>query len=227
MTTRWFANRSACCSTCSGCNAPLSPIAEVFSTLGRPDTEPQVIVWGAAAENSETYKKLAGTSCWRSDEVARVSKLQASTIETLRKAVSQNIVLVGGGESLSDAIFAATPTWPRGDTDSQHARTSEQRQETLTRPMLSPDSLPLEDGVRCRDAAQAYPIIIDVLRKGKRVRISKDDAKGSLKELLAFKLILEDPLRNAVPAYLEELRVELDEYTQRTMLVAVTVTVTA
>lgn len=193
-------------------------IAEVFSTLGRPDTEPQVIVWGAAAENSETYKKLAGTSCWRSDEVARVSKLQASTIETLRKAVSQNIVLVGGGESLSDAIFAATPTWPRGDTDSQHARTSEQRQETLTRPMLSPNSLPLEDGVRCRDAAQAYPIIIDVLRKGKRVRISKDDAKGSLKELLAFKLILEDPLRNAVPAYLEELRVELDEYTQRTML---------
>lgn len=193
-------------------------IAEVFSTLGRHDTEPRVIVWGAAAKNSETYKKLAGKSCWRSDEVARVSKLPASTVETLKKTVSQNIILVGGGESLSDAVFAATPTWPRGHRDSQKASTSEQRQETLTRPMLSPDSLPLEDGVRCRDAAQAYPIIIDVLRKGKRVRISKDDAKGSLKELLAFKLILEDPLRNAVPAYLDELRGDLDVYTQRTML---------
>ena len=193
-------------------------IAEVFSTLGRQDTEPHVIVWGALAVNSETYKKLAGSSSWNVDEVASVSQLSASTVESLRKTVEISITLVSDGESLSDAVFAATPTWPRKDAGSQKSHTSDQWQEKLTRPMLSPDSLPLEDGVRCQNAAQAYPIIIDVLRKGKTVRISTDDAKGRLKELLAFKLILEEPLRNAVPAYLEELRVDLDAYTQRAML---------
>ena len=84
--------------------------------------------------------------------------------------------------------------------------------------MLSREPLPLVAGVRCRTAAEAYPLIIDVLRKGEDVLDTNDDANGKLKELRAFKLILDDPLHEQIPAYLDGQKAGLDEYADRSML---------
>lgn len=193
-------------------------IAEVFSTLGAQDAEPHVIVWGAGAEKSETYKQLSGNGSWRTDEVSNVAKLSSGAVEALKEGIKASLKLVGPGDSLVAAVFSIISPAPRRARKNSEPHAAATQHGALTRPMLSPNSLPLEDGLRCGNAAQAYPILIDVLRKGKKVRFSTDDAKGNLKELLAFKLILEDPLHNDVPAYLADQKDELDAYAKRAVL---------
>lgn len=193
-------------------------IAEVFAVLGAHDADPYVVVWGPAAAESETYRQLSKTDDWHADEVAKVAKLASADVEVLKLQIQKSIKLVGASDSLADVIFNAISPVPRRAWKKNHGPIALTQQDPLTRPMLSRPSLPLEDGLRCTNAAQAYPILIDLLRKGENVRNSTDDAKGNLKELLAFKLILEDPLRNDVPAYLERMRADLGVYARRTML---------
>lgn len=195
-------------------------IAQVFAVLGKHNGEAHVIVWGTTARASETYVRLSSQKDWSIDEISRVAELSSESTRSLRQSIGSNLKLVDDPRSLVTTLFSTIPVSHSTQRDEEDSTTVTRplRGDRLARPILSRDRLPLEDGVRCRNAAQAYPIIIDVLRKGEHVRMSSDDAEQDLRELLGFKLILEQPLRDNVPAYLEDHRNELSEYAERVLL---------
>ena len=193
-------------------------VAEVYATLGRSKAKPCVVVWGKAAEDSETYAKLISARDFSIDEVAKVAMLSSTDVERIRDELKSSTMLVQRKDSLMNEVFTSIASWPTFDEDRCSIERARPARRSLTRPMLSRESLPLAAGVRCKTAAEAYPLVIDVLRKGENVLDSNDDANGRLKELRAFKLILDDPLRDDVPAYLEDQRAGLNAYAMRSML---------
>lgn len=193
-------------------------VAEVYATLGQRRAKPCVIVWGKAAKDSETYAKLIGDEVFNTDEVAKVAMLPSTDVEWIRDELKTSTKLIQGKDSLMDEALKSIASWVVSDVDACSPDHERPTRRSLTRPMLSRESLPLVAGVRCKTAAEAYPLVIDVLRKGENVLDSNDDANGRLKELRAFKLILDDPLRDDVPAYLDDQREGLIAYAMRSML---------
>lgn len=171
-----------------------------------------VLMWGQLAAHSETYRRLVGEKEWSVDEVSALAGVAASQVNILRDKLTKNTHIVTPVQ-LSHSMYEllalrdnvdCNENEKMGDADALH-------REMLSRPPLEPT-----DGLRCIDAAQAYPLIIDVLRKAD-ARLSSDDARQELRELIAFKLVLQSPGSNFVPAYLKSQEPDMSYYFERVL----------
>jgi hypothetical protein len=171
-----------------------------------------VLMWGQLANHSETYRRLIGQKEWSADEVAALAGVAASQVNTLREKLVDNTHIVTPIQ-LSHAMYELLALRNNVDCD-KNEQTSDAdalHREMLRRPPLEPT-----DGLRCVDAAQAYPLIIDVLRKAD-ARLSSDDARQELRELIAFKLVLQSPGSNFIPAYLKSQERDMSYYFDRVL----------
>lgn len=195
-------------------------IAQTYSAVGRHGGDAHVIVWGAAAPTSETYFRLSGDKALNVDELSRVAELSSEMTRALQNNIKERLKIVDVSHPLVDILYdAISATYvPQSLEPVVRDALRFGKSVALPRPMLHRESLLPEDGLRCRDAAQAYPLVIDLLRKGTRVRSSCDDAEQELKEVLGFKLILEQPTKDKIPAYLSDQSKELDDYAERVLL---------
>jgi diguanylate cyclase (GGDEF)-like protein len=191
--------------------AALAQVCEVAAS--GPDLI-HVFAWGTTS-NSETVLRLQGTKQWQDDEIARLANIPSKKVRDLQPLLKNNTNLVTDATSVVRALYNIAPVVYASPKPKSAANHSENG--SLQREMLRLNPLQATDGLRCRSASQAYPIIIDTLRKAV-TRESSDDAHQPLRELVAYKLTLETPGTSTVPAYLREQENDMSRYVREVLL---------
>jgi hypothetical protein len=83
---------------------------------------------------------------------------------------------------------------------------------------VSPIALTISDGCRVDTISQAYPVVVEIVRKTGQCWLTKDQAGIQLRELTDFKVLLARPFENQVPAFYESERQSLQNYFDREFL---------
>lgn len=192
--------------------AALAQVCEVAAS--GPDLI-HVFAWGAASSSSETVLRLQGFKSWPEDEIAHLANVPSKKVRDLQPILRTNTNLVNDAISVVKALYKIAPVVYAAPKLKSPVNQSENG--ALPREMLRLNPLQATDGLRCRSATQAYPIIIDTLRKAV-TRDSSDDAHQPLRELIAFKLTLETPSASAVPNYLRQQEEDMKRYAQNVLL---------
>lgn len=190
--------------------AALAQVCEVAAS--GPDLI-HVFAWGTT-NNSETVLRLRGGKSWPEDEIARLADVPSKKVRDLQPLLKDNTILVTDATTVVRSLYDIAPVVYASPKPKSFANQSENG--ALQREMLRLNPLQATDGLRCRTASQAYPIIIDTLRKAV-TRLSSDDAHQPLRELIAYKLTLETPGTSTVPAYLREQEDDMCRYVQEVL----------
>lgn len=190
-------------------------LAQVCSVASAGPDHIYVFAWGKTSSTSETVVRLCGTAEWPDDEIAYLADIASKKVRDLQPRLRSNTHLVVDAASVVNALYAIAPVVQ----PSSKPELPVERPDTYSpqRAMLQVQHLQATDGLRCRTAAQAYPIIIDTLRKA-QTRPSSDDAHQPLRELVAFKLTLESPYLFAVPTYLRNQEADMARYAESVLL---------
>lgn len=187
-------------------------VAQILQFAASSTGDPHIFFWGPQSHLSQTLKHLLGTSL-DVDEVAALAGVGSNVVTRLRGAVTRNTRVVASAQDLCDHLFKIS-TIVSVDLNRKEAAAES---ELLHRSMLASQKLGDIDGIRCKTAASAYPIVVDVLRRS-ATRDSKDEAGQTLRELLAFKLVLETPQTDAIPAYLRPQQQDMERYASAVLL---------
>lgn len=190
-------------------------VAQVCQSAATHAGTAHVLAWGKTGGNSETVRRLRQDVEWSVDEIAALADIDSEAVRQLRPVLKKNLVLVENAEQLVQSLYEIAPVDVNKPSDESNEVNT--KSDILRREMLGSQALDLIDGIRCRTAAQAYPIIIDVLRRA-ATRESADDALQALRELIAFKLVLEAPTHDTVPTYLQGERNDMQRYADEVLL---------
>ncbi|WP_185658295.1 diguanylate cyclase [Burkholderia sp. Bp8992] len=190
-------------------------VAQVCQSAARGGGALYIFGWGRACDSSETVRRLKQEIDWSIDEIASLADITSDEVRVLRPVLTQNLKIVKTAEELVESLYENAPV--EIAEESYQAGEANPTLDVLARKMLESQSLESIDGVRCRTAAQAYPVIIDVLRRA-AIRRSADDAFQTLKELIAFKLVLEAPQQDPIPAYLRDEGGDLRRYASEVLI---------
>ncbi len=190
-------------------------LAQVCSVASSGPDLVYVFAWGKTSSTSETVLRLRSTADWPDDEIAYLADVASKKVRDLQPQLRSNTQLVVDAASVVNALYAIAPvvhpvSKPKSPVEHPDSHAPQ-------RAMLQIQHLQATDGLRCRTAAQAYPIIIDTLRKA-QTRASSDDAHQSLRELVAFKLTLESPYLFTVPTYLRTQEADMVRYAESVLL---------
>jgi diguanylate cyclase (GGDEF)-like protein len=192
--------------------AALAQVCSIASS--GPDTV-HVFAWGKTSSNSETVLRLQGNREWPEDEIAYLANVASKKVRDLQPQLKANTQVALDASSLVNALYAIAPVLHQASVPTQSFKLADTN--SPQRAMLQLQPLQPTDGLRCGSAAQAYPIIIDTLRKA-QIRPSSDNAHQPLRELVAFKLTLETPGSFTVPTYLRRQEVDMARYADSVLL---------
>ncbi|MDR6154166.1 diguanylate cyclase (GGDEF)-like protein [Acidovorax delafieldii] len=174
-----------------------------------------VFAWGKTSSHSETVLRLCGPADWPDDEIAYLADIASKKVRSLQPQLRSNTQLVVDAATVVNALYSIAPVMHPASKSGLPLEPSDNG--SPQRAMLQVQPLQPTDGLRCRTAAQAYPIIIDTLRKS-QTRPSSDDAHQPLRELVAFKLTLETPSLFTVPTYLRNQEADMARYADGVLL---------
>jgi|GEM_PF-2531391 len=190
-------------------------LAQVCSVASLGPDPVHVFAWGKTSCDSETVLRLRSPADWPDDEIAYLADVASKKVRDLQPQLRSNTQLVVDAASVVNALYAIAPVVHPASNPKLPAEFTDT--DSPQRAMLQVQPLQATDGLRCRTAAQAYPIIIDTLRKS-QTRPSSDDAHQPLRELVAFKLTLETPSLFTVPTYLRNQEGDMDRYADSVLL---------
>lgn len=192
-------------------------LAQVVTARGESGPS-KVIVWGVSPESTETYQRLIGTKKWSIEEVSLLAGLPTETVTQLTIDIPTQVKIVQDSVDLLQEIFDAYQNF--SGRKNEPCENDLRVQPALRRAMAEADSFSLgqSEGIVCETAALAYPVVIDTLRKSDALRHACDDASQELRELIAYKIKLTNPLNSTIPAYLSSQKNELDGYAHRVLL---------
>jgi diguanylate cyclase (GGDEF)-like protein len=190
-------------------------LAQVCSVANSGPELVHVFAWGSMSATSETVLRLRGTIEWPEDEIAYLADVESKKVRALKPQLVDHTQLVTSAAAVVNALYAIAPVVYPAPKIVAPAKLSDA--SSPPRAMLQLQPLEPTDGLRCSSAAQAYPIIIDTLRKA-QTRPSSDDAHRPLRELIAFKLRLETPTQFAVPTYLGKQEDDMARYAESVLL---------
>jgi diguanylate cyclase (GGDEF)-like protein len=182
-------------------------IAEIVSAASQKQGDPHVLMWGGNPQDTSTYKRLLQQIEWDADEIAPLAGVSSTQVRQLTARLQENSRIVAENK-LAERLFELTPL---AETPVNIADPAGSAPKALTRGPLANPGLIALDGLRCATAAQAYPLAIDALRRSAK-RKSVDDASHILNELIAYKLILQQPTQDRIPVYLQKQEHELQAY---------------
>lgn len=190
-------------------------LAQVCQVATRCSGRVHVFAWGKTCGASETVRRLQHPAEWSVDELAALAGISSQEVRDLQQSLQGNTHQVTRACNVIKLLYEIAPVVPleqKNDFEEGDAEAN-----ALQRDMLSPQVLNATDGIRCKTAAQTYPTVIDILRKA-ATRESADDANQPLRELVAFKLVLEAPTRDMVPAYLRKQEGDMQRYAEQVLL---------
>jgi diguanylate cyclase (GGDEF)-like protein len=190
-------------------------LAQVCSVASSGPDLVYVFAWGLTSRTSETVLRLRSPADWSDDEIAYLANIPSKKVQALQPQLRSNTQLVVDAASLVNALYEIAPVVHPASKPNSSAPLTDT--DPPQRAMLQLQPLQATDGLRCRTAAQAYPIIIDTLRKS-QTRPSSDDAHQPLRELVAFKLTLETPSLFSAPTYLRKQESDMARYAEDVLL---------
>jgi diguanylate cyclase (GGDEF)-like protein len=191
-------------------------VAQTISAVDSHFESVPVLMWGEAPQATETYQRLTGVRSWSVDEAAALADVPVERVTRLQESLAKRLRVV---KSRHDLISCMYDAYVAERIDVQPPQVASRHYGAkLPRPMLRASATAQEDAVVCETAAQAYPIVIDTLRRSELTRQTRDDAGQELRELIGFKLKLTRPQKDTLPEYLRAQAADLDEYVERVFL---------
>jgi diguanylate cyclase (GGDEF)-like protein len=194
-------------------------VAQVYSIIAQNSNLESLYIFGNPANAPETLKRLSVNSVLNTDEIAAVTMLPHVIIQQCGERLSKLGALkyVINESQLIDFLYSdtfITKKW----TTKQPAESKNPSSRIVRRLDVSEHSLRSTDGLRCATAAQAYPLIVELLRTSESVSKTYDDASQSLSEVIGFKLVIEQPNSDSIPEYWHEQREAFAEYANEVLI---------
>lgn len=176
-----------------------------------------LFVMGNHQHGAETVARLRELSQWdeQSEEISSRLSVTAEMVRATAKRLEGRVHYPGGWQELARILareLDAAPPRQALDEVSRHPR------QLLNRP-LRMDNMALHelDGCRVDTAAQAYPVVLEIVRKADISPI-RDQAGRDVRELLDFKVHLTKPEYDMIPDYYSSQKERMQEYFQRAFL---------
>lgn len=197
-----------------------SVVARLIALVTRNPNIEKVYILGNKQHAKNTVAKIVNIIDWPSDAeyIAYKTGATHSNIEEAAKRLKGNIVPVENEHDLY-ATFASDL---RSETFLPPLRPVQPLPEThrfLQRQLeLRLCSLGNHDGCRIDTIASAYPIVVEIARKCESDELIVDQAGQHLRELVDFKVHLNNPLKDRIPAFYLRDSGSLEEYLDRAFL---------
>jgi diguanylate cyclase (GGDEF)-like protein len=167
-----------------------NPNIQVVYVYGNPDHAPL------------TTHKLTDISNWENaaEDLAYKTALPETKIKEAASRLKDKIKFVKTHEELIHDLAQRLYQLPElKPLDKSHI---EQAHRFLQRELKTDDmALRIEDGIRVHSASEAFPLVLEILRKSENVATIKDQAGYEMRELVDFKVHLADPYRDDIPTY--------------------------
>ena len=174
-----------------------------------------VIGWGPDAAKSETIRRLRHQQLVDIDEITMLSSVKSARVQEIVEHIGKTVIVVDDFDQLVSSIYESGGiVWEGHELLDLPA---DAEIGLFKRQGIDHQTLGAVDGIRCRTAAQAYPTVIDVLRRDAD-RVSADEAHQELRELTSFKIVLESPLTSRLPSYLMAQKDDMDRYVKTVLL---------
>jgi diguanylate cyclase (GGDEF)-like protein len=188
-------------------------VAHVFWLVAEDPNIKSVYIFGDPANAPETIKRLSFEGDLDVNEIAAVTLLPQTVIQECRARLSRAGAIneVTSDVDLIEKLYQETfghTVWAEKVAGPSRPSTQRMRRRLDVADLV----LRPTDGLRCSTAAQAYPLIVEILRTSESVSTTFDDASQTLSEVIGFKLALEKPHADSIPEYWYEQHKAFDEY---------------
>ncbi len=172
---------------------------------------------GDPANAPETTKRIKGEVPSNSDELSVITALPKDIVKSCLTSLKDNVRCENDPAQILELLYnSALGLTERRTT--QKPKTSEKIPKLKRTLDVAPIALGALDGVQCETAAQAYPAIVEIMRTGEAASMTYDDASQPLREIVGFKLVLANPIHDAVPDYWTDQEEAFNEYASHVLL---------
>ncbi len=184
-------------------------------TLRNPNIN-AVYVFGNHEYGAKTVEKLSNVSDWSENltTIAYKTALQENNIRDVSSRLQGRIYFVGDKKGLvsnmAGLLRSGHSLLPMCQIPASLKSRFLQRELNMRKMGLTS-----KDGCRVSTIAEAYPLVLEIARKTIDETVIIDQAGQELRELVDFKVYLEYPERNMVPAFYEQDKDSLEEYYER------------
>ena len=194
-------------------------IARLTGALQRDPNIRITFVFGDTAFASLTAAKLSAVAEWSRDTESLAFKTGMAP-DAIRAAAHRLAGHVTFTTKIDEVIgglaeILREPVELKELVNSRNQSGGAFLQRTLSEDKLS---LGLGDGCRIATIAEAYPVVIEIIRKTSQAWDARDQAGIQLRELTDFKVHLTDPARDKVPAFYVTEHASLEQYFAREFL---------
>lgn len=191
-------------------------LARILDSLESHPNVSKVFVMGNPDWGKESIEWLTGTERWNARFIEYKTTLSPGVIEEGKERLSGNVCLSADLDKLLEVLDPEVQAH-RSLVPAPKVTALAERRRFLQREInLRIMALEPEDGCRVATVAQAYPVVLEILRRpGGDKEIIMDQAGQQLRELVDFRVELTDPLKNMVPAFYMGEEKQLQEYYQR------------
>lgn len=176
-----------------------------------------VFVLGDHDYAKETIACLQNLQSWRqeSEELAHRLSLTSAMVKIAAERLEGRVQYPKNYKELAALLASAldTPPEPMASPSVKLPQ-----RPILDRPIALGDRhLTDTDGCRVETVEEAFPVILEILRKSAAPLI-RDQAGQTLKELVDFKVHVRHPLERRVPDYFQDQSTQMEEYYERAFL---------
>lgn len=179
-------------------------ISHVVSALCKQPSVKQLVVLGQDSNAPKTVEKLRSKEQWSEpEEIALLTNFKTEDVRRVAQgfADSNRISFIDGSKNLIEIVYRASVAISVWDP-SCIERVAVEGVPHLERELRAEKfKLSLTHGLTCHSAAQAYPLVVEVVRNADVSHLVHDDAGQEMNELTGFKLMLTDVAAREIPDY--------------------------
>lgn len=179
-------------------------MSHVVSALCKQPSVKQLVVLGQDSNAPKTVDKLRSREQWSEpEEIALLTNFKREDVRRVAQgfADSNRIAFIDESKNLIEIIYHASVAISVWDP-SCIERVALEGVPHLERELRAEKfKLSLTHGLTCHSAAQAYPLVVEVVRNADGSHLVHDDAGQEMNELTGFKLMLTDVAAREIPDY--------------------------
>ena len=193
-------------------------LTHVAEALCKYPSVTEILVLGNESNASETIGRLRGTIPWDSSEAVDLMRFPRQlVVDRTSLFGSQHVHMIASRKDFIDALYryhSALTFWTTSSIDDAVPGKSRLSRRIQTDGF----QLDLMHGLKCETAADAYPMIIEIMRTADTSFATFDDANQLMYETKGFKLTLDDPYSDTIPGYFINQKDTLKRYVESVLL---------
>jgi diguanylate cyclase (GGDEF)-like protein len=187
-------------------------LSRVIQGLGSYPNVEKIVIVGDLSNGQQTVSKLHQAEDWDADYYSYKTSVQKNLVEQAKIRLKGNVAQFS---TEKEAIEWLSPIVSVAKTLSAGKAPVEDVPDVLIRRKLSHSKAALgpSDGFRVKTGAEAYPLALELLRSDIEDEDLIEDQDGlKLRELVDFKVVVEEPDREQIPWFFRREKSELDSY---------------